>query len=194
MTSTTSPRQKNLMIMRPSLRRLFVASAFSLRSPLTRVQAKPKAAPKPAKQPKAAPKAKPVKKKVLKDIDDNADTSMMDVDAGQDESDDDRLAPLKPAEPAKAGKKKTASETYTKVFTLFMSGPLQSLMPCSYHNSNTSSNDRIRTSAASRPLPSQCGSSTQQRRGWFSGRQSTFPGSSRLWTRFLSTLLITRYA
>lgn len=84
---------------------------------------KPRAAPKPTKaaaKPKAttvrapAKKAAP-KKKILADHDDNAEESEMDVDAS-DASDDDDAGPSAPREKlATNGKKKTASETYTKV-------------------------------------------------------------------------------
>ena len=65
-----------------------------------------KAAPKAAAKPKAAPK----KTKVLVDKDDN-------VDSDDDDRIDEDAAPVAgPSAPAETnGKKKTASETYTKV-------------------------------------------------------------------------------
>ncbi|KAF8060944.1 DNA topoisomerase II [Lyophyllum atratum] len=88
--------------------------------------AKPKAAPKAA--PKTAAKsnatkasAKPkaaAKKKVLVDHDDNGEDSPMEVDDDEDPSGDE-VPPLpSKAAPAPAGKKKTASETYTKLSQL----------------------------------------------------------------------------
>ncbi|KAH7926207.1 DNA topoisomerase II [Leucogyrophana mollusca] len=70
-------------------------------------------ATKPAAKPKAVPK-----KKVLAEKDDNADESIiMDVDADGGNSDSDAPGPSKPA-PVANGKKKTASETYTKLSQL----------------------------------------------------------------------------
>lgn len=92
---------------------------------LTRRQATSQAkskAPKATKAPtkpkpnssKNTTKNKPAKKKVLADIDDNAEDSNIDMDDKADTSlsEDDRVEKEKPAAPAK---KKTASETYTKV-------------------------------------------------------------------------------
>ncbi|TFY62387.1 hypothetical protein EVJ58_g3889 [Rhodofomes roseus] len=77
----------------------------------TKATAKPKAASKPAKAP-AKPKASAAKKKVLVDKDDNADS---DVDM----LDDDGAGPsARAAAPAAPAKKKTASETYTKLSQL----------------------------------------------------------------------------
>jgi DNA topoisomerase-2 len=64
---------------------------------------------------KSSVKPKPkgaTKKKVLVDVDENADDSGMDV-SDQDGGIDER----RPSTPIPAGKKKTASETYTKVRT-----------------------------------------------------------------------------
>lgn len=73
---------------------------------------------KPVKSKASVSKAKPKtasKKKVLVDHDENAEDSLMN-DIEEDVSDNDQLgAPLQAVAPAK--KKKTASETYTKVFT-----------------------------------------------------------------------------
>ncbi|KAH9921344.1 DNA topoisomerase [Fomitopsis serialis] len=74
----------------------------------TKATAKTKTASKPAKAP-AKPKASAAKKKVLVDKDDNADS---DVDMLDDDAD---AGPSAPAAPAK---KKTASETYTKLSQL----------------------------------------------------------------------------
>ncbi|GLB36598.1 putative control of topological states of DNA by transient breakage and subsequent rejoining of DNA strands [Lyophyllum shimeji] len=95
-------------------------------APVKKATAKPKAAPKATKaaaKPKSnatKPAAKPraaAKKKVLEDHDDNGADSPIEVD-DEDESKDD-VAPLhSKAEPAAAGKKKSASETYTKLSQL----------------------------------------------------------------------------
>ena len=79
---------------------------------------KPASKAKPASKP--APKAKAVpKKKVLVDIDENGDDSMMNVDP----SDGDHASFAGPSEPEppKNAKKKTASETYTKVRSIYTS-------------------------------------------------------------------------
>lgn len=88
----------------------------------TKAPSKPKPtskAPKTAARPKStATKAKPApKKKVLVDHDDNAEDSVVEVDAEDfDASDGDEAGPSPvKAKPAASGKKKTASETYTKV-------------------------------------------------------------------------------
>ncbi|KIM84751.1 hypothetical protein PILCRDRAFT_780689 [Piloderma croceum F 1598] len=70
----------------------------------TTTKAKPVS--KPAVKGKAA-----TKKKVLADIDENADDSVMDVD----HSDDEQGPSVQREESAPKGKKKTASETYTKL-------------------------------------------------------------------------------
>ncbi|KAH0838728.1 DNA topoisomerase II [Lanmaoa asiatica] len=77
-----------------------------------------KTAPKPAaKVTKSAPKSKPApKKKVLAAKDDNTNESASDVDEDDGDSDDDN--PTRAAAPATNGKKKTASETYTKLTQL----------------------------------------------------------------------------
>ena len=84
----------------------------------SKAPAKPKPSPKVAKpaRPKAnAVKSKvAVKKKVLADHDDNAEDSAMDVDADEEISDEDESGPSVPKGPVNE-KKKTASETYTKV-------------------------------------------------------------------------------
>ncbi|RDB28584.1 DNA topoisomerase 2 [Hypsizygus marmoreus] len=92
----------------------------------TKVAAKPKAAPKAVKAPakpkastsKAAtkPKAAP-KKKVLTDHDDNGEDSAIELDEQEDASGDD-VGPLPEKQKAATGKKKTASETYTKLSQL----------------------------------------------------------------------------
>jgi DNA topoisomerase-2 len=66
---------------------------------------------------KTATKAKPAtKKKVLVDHDENGEHSAMEVDEENDAFDEDEPASVAPkAKPAAARKKKTASETYTKV-------------------------------------------------------------------------------
>ncbi|KAF8554543.1 type II DNA topoisomerase [Imleria badia] len=65
-------------------------------------------ATKSAPKPKAAPK-----KKVLAEKDDNVNESASDVD--QDDGDSDNENPTRAAAPAPNGKKKTASEKYTKL-------------------------------------------------------------------------------
>lgn len=75
-----------------------------------------KTVPKPVKSKASVPKAKPKtasKKNVLVDHDENAENSQVD-DIGGDASDNDQVgSSLRAIVPAK--KKKTASETYTKV-------------------------------------------------------------------------------
>ncbi|KAL0945575.1 hypothetical protein HGRIS_014735 [Hohenbuehelia grisea] len=84
--------------------------------------AKPKVAPKAAKAPAksktaaAKPVAKGKAKKVLVDHDDNAEDSAMEVDDARDEA-DDTVGELPSAKSAPK-KKKTASETYTKLSQL----------------------------------------------------------------------------
>ncbi|EGO19472.1 hypothetical protein SERLADRAFT_453445 [Serpula lacrymans var. lacrymans S7.9] len=74
-----------------------------------------KASSKPTKPPA---KAKPAAKKVLAEKDENADESIMDVDDVMI-SEDDEAGPSQPKPTvAKNGKKKTASETYTKLSQL----------------------------------------------------------------------------
>ncbi|KAF8837947.1 type II DNA topoisomerase [Paxillus ammoniavirescens] len=75
-----------------------------------------KAAAKPVtKATKAAPKSKAApKKKVLATKDDNADESIVDVDEADDDSGNESPAPQRQTN----GKKKTASETYTKLTQL----------------------------------------------------------------------------
>jgi DNA topoisomerase-2 len=73
------------------------------------IAAKP---PSKSLKPPAKPKLPP-KKKILVEKDDNADDSIMDID--EVESDDETTGPSRPKEPAPPKKKKTASETYTKV-------------------------------------------------------------------------------
>lgn len=84
-----------------------------------KVLAKAKAAPKAAAKPKPAttkPKSKaPLKKKVFTDHDNNAEDSAMDVDSDV-EGDEVRAPTSQPQNPEK--KKKTATETYTKVFRI----------------------------------------------------------------------------
>ena len=77
-------------------------------------KAAPKAAPKAAAKPKATKKAA----KVLVDKDDNADSD------GDDPVDEDPASVAGPSAPAPAanGKKKSASETYTKVRAVDASG------------------------------------------------------------------------
>ena len=77
--------------------------------------AKPKAAPVKPKVAPAKPKSKAApKKKVLVDHDDNVDDSGSDFDFKKDSSDDERpIAATSNLQTAR--KKKTASETYTKV-------------------------------------------------------------------------------
>jgi DNA topoisomerase-2 len=76
-----------------------------------------KTVPKPVKSKASVPKAKPKtvsKKKVLVDHDENAEDSPIDDIGRGDASDHDQLgASSQAVVPAK--KKKTASETYTKV-------------------------------------------------------------------------------
>lgn len=78
--------------------------------------AKPAAKPK-ATTAKATTKIKPAaKKKVLVDHDENGEDSAIEVDDEDDAFDEDGPASAAPkVKPAAAGKKKTASETYTKV-------------------------------------------------------------------------------
>ncbi|KIJ60083.1 hypothetical protein HYDPIDRAFT_177534 [Hydnomerulius pinastri MD-312] len=80
---------------------------------------KAKAASKPvSKTTKAATKPKAAtKKKVLATKDDNADESMMDVDEDAGDSGNESPGPSRPVE-ATNGKKKSASETYTKLSQL----------------------------------------------------------------------------
>ncbi|KDQ54971.1 hypothetical protein JAAARDRAFT_196340 [Jaapia argillacea MUCL 33604] len=83
------------------------------------VKAPPKATTKAAAKPKPAPKSKAAatKKKVLVEIDENADDSAMEVDEDKDAGDDE-AGPSVPKPTAQNGKKKTASETYTKLSQL----------------------------------------------------------------------------
>jgi DNA topoisomerase II len=77
-----------------------------------------KTVPKPVKSKASAPKAKPKttsKKKILVDHDENAEEDRFD-DIGGDASENDELGTLQAVVPGK--KKKTASETYTKVVYL----------------------------------------------------------------------------
>ncbi|KAA1475411.1 type II DNA topoisomerase [Dentipellis sp. KUC8613] len=73
-----------------------------------------KAAPKAAAKAKAPAKKAAPKKKVLANVDDNADDSIMNID---DDDDDDSAGPSVPKAKTN-GKKKTASETYTKLSQL----------------------------------------------------------------------------
>lgn len=133
-----------------------------------------KAAPKAAAKPKATKKTK-----VLADRDDNADSD--DDDQGEDPA--SVAGPSAPKETN--GKKKTASETYTKVRSTRKDACMRSVTPLhSSPNLSTSSNDPIRTLEAWRRSPRPCGHGTQRTSGWFIGRSSTFQGSSRLWTKF----------
>ncbi|KAG1725573.1 DNA topoisomerase [Suillus paluster] len=84
----------------------------------TKAPAKKAIATKPTSKPlkpPAKPKVVP-KKKILVDKDDNADSSVMDVDAI--DSGDESAGPSKPKEAAPPKKNKTASETYTKLSQL----------------------------------------------------------------------------
>ena len=75
-----------------------------------------KTVPKPVKSKVSVSKAKPKvtsKKKVLVDHDENAEDSPMDDFREGDASDNDQFSSLQAVVPAK--KKKTVSETYTKV-------------------------------------------------------------------------------
>ena len=75
-----------------------------------------KTVPKPVKSKASVPKAKPKaasKKKVLVDHDENAEDSPTDDIRGGDASDHDQLGASSQA--VVPTKKKTASETYTKV-------------------------------------------------------------------------------
>ena len=87
-----------------------------LQSIIQQASAKVKTVPKPVKGKAPAPKAKPKaasKKKVLVDHDENTEDGPMD-EIGGDASENDQLGTSLQADvPAK--KKKTASETYTKV-------------------------------------------------------------------------------
>ncbi|KAF7986171.1 hypothetical protein HWV62_38564 [Athelia sp. TMB] len=78
------------------------------KAPVKKPASKAKPASKPALKTKAAPK-----KKVLVDIDENGDDSMMNVDPS--DGDYPSFAGPSEPEPPKNAKKKTASETYTKL-------------------------------------------------------------------------------
>lgn len=92
------------------MRRQTKAPAKTKAPRATKAPAKPKpSASKTATKSKAAPK------KVLADIDDNAEDSGMDVDNEIDASDDDHTVSAQKGSTAAPAKKKTASETYTKV-------------------------------------------------------------------------------
>ena len=85
------------------------------KSSFQQASAKVKTAPKPVKSKASVPKAKPKtasKKKVLVDHDENAEDSQID-DIGGDASDNDEVGTSLKA--IVSTKKKTASETYTKV-------------------------------------------------------------------------------
>jgi hypothetical protein len=88
----------------------------------TKAPAKKAVAAKPQLKP-SKPPTKP-KKKILVDKDDNADDSVMDID--EVESGDGSTRPKEPAPPKK---KKTASETYTKVC-------IREVLRMTTHNSN----------------------------------------------------------
>ena len=149
------------------------------------VPTKKKAAKAPAKKtakaaPRAAAKPKPTKKtKVLVDKDDNADTE----DDNQDDDPASAAGPSTsssiPKEPA--GKKKTASEMYTKVRSPVFDASMRVVTAvCSSRNWNTSSSDRIPILEAWRRLSRTCGPGTLRISVWSSGRSSTFRVSSRL--------------
>ena len=61
------------------------------------------------------------KKKVLVDINDNGEDSPMDVDDNNDAPDDDPVLSSRNENQAMPAKKKTASETYTKVRQVLVS-------------------------------------------------------------------------
>ena len=95
-----------------------VLTPLTVQSSFQQASAKVKAALKPVKTKASVPKVKPKaasKKKVLVDHDENAEDSPMDDIEKKDASDNDQLgaSSLQAVGPAK--KKKTASETYTKV-------------------------------------------------------------------------------
>ena len=140
-----------------------------------------KAAPKAAAKPKATKKTK-----VLADKDDNADTD--------DDMDEDPASVAGPSAPKETnGKKKTASEMYTKVRTARKDACMRSVIaPNSSRNSSTSSSDPTLTLEAWRQSQPPCGHGTPRISGWFTGRSSTSPVFSRLWTKFSLMLRIIR--
>lgn len=169
----------------PQSRRLVLVTSSWLRFKRpSKVVAKAKAAPKAATKPKTAttkPKSKaPLKKKVFADHDNNAEDSIMDVDSDV-EGDEMRASTSQTHNPEK--KKKTATETYTKVFRIY-SLPFVSLNRfISSLNLNTFSSVLTRTLAVLKPSHKQCGHTTMRPSAWFIGRSSTSRDSSRLSTK-----------
>ena len=86
-------------------------SSKQTKAPAKKAATKAKPASKPAVKAKSAPK-----KKVLADINENADDSVMDIDR----SDDEQAQSIQREDPAPKSKKKTASETYTKVCRVYI--------------------------------------------------------------------------
>jgi len=133
--------------MLQSRRLVLVISSWLRFECLAQVVGKTKPAPKAAAKPKAAttkPKSKaPLKKKVLAEHDNNAEDSAMDIDSDV-EGDEMRASTSQPQNPEK--KKKTATETYTKVFLIHsLSFCRVSISFISFLNLSTFSNVLTRT-------------------------------------------------
>jgi hypothetical protein len=86
---------------------------------------------------KATTKIKSTTKNVLTDIDDNGEDSAMDVVDEQDVYGDDLVFSAQKGGPVVPAKKKTASETYTKVSYLTLAINNFKHVNCSFLNWNT---------------------------------------------------------